>query len=145
MENIKLKGELSNNMYEIVDEVIKYMSTKQKYKKNDIIKVVTAISKGKYKYITNDNDYRDQIKLLSDYFKKEHNHLLINFIIMKNMFINRDDDIIDEIIKNEDVKENLIYVLEKKDYAEILSLIESNKKVFLVFAKTYEITSKGTC
>jgi len=145
MENIKLKGELSNTMYDVVDEMISYMSNKQNYKKNDMIKLITAISQGKYKYITNDNDYRDQIKLLSDYFKKEHNHLLINFIIMKNMFINRDDDIIDEIIKNEDVKENLIYVLEKKDYAEILSLIESNKKVFLVFAKTYEKYRKGTC
>jgi len=145
MENIKLKGELSNNMYEIVDEVIKYMSTKQKYKKNDIIKVVTAISKGKYKYITNDHEYRDQVELLSNYFENEHNHSLISFILMKNMLINRNNQIIDEIITDNETKENLVYLLEKEYYDEILTLIESNKKVFLVFAKTYEITSKGTC
>lgn len=138
MENIKLKIELTNPMYDVVDEMIHYMSHKQGYKQNDVIKLITAISKGKYKYITNDDNYRDQVQLLSDYFKKNHNHLLINFILMKNMFNNRDDQIIDEFIKNNDVKENLIYLLEKKDYDELLSLIESNKKVFLVFAKTYE-------
>ncbi len=145
MENIKLKGELSNSMYDVVDEMINYMSHKQNYKQNDTIKLITAISRNKYKYITNDKDYRDQIELLSNYFKKEHNHLLINFILMKNMLINRDDNIINEIIKNNDVKENLIYLLEIEDYDEILSLIESNKKVFLVFAKTYEKYRKGTC
>ena len=145
MENIKLKNELSNTMYEVVDEMINYMNSKQGYKKNDTIKLITAISQGKYKFITNDNDYRQQIELLSDYFKKEHNHLLINFILMKNMLINRDDDIINELIKSNAVKENLIYLLEKEDYDEILSLIESNKKVFLVFAKTYEKYRKGTC
>jgi len=145
MENIKLKGELSNSMYDIVEEVIKYMSTKQKYKKNDIIKLVTALSQDKYQFITNDCEYRDQLELLSNYFRKEHNHLLISFILMKNMLMNRNNQIIDEIIKNNETKENLIYLLEKEDYTELLTLIESNKKVFLVFAKTYEITSKGTC
>ncbi len=145
MENIRLKSELSNTMYEVVDEMLNYMNIKQGYKKNDTIKLITAISQGKYKFITNDNDYRQQVKLLSDYFKKEHNHLLINFILMKNMLINRDNEIINELIKSNDVKENLIYLLEKEDYDEILSLIESNKKVFLVFAKTYEKYRKGMC
>ncbi len=143
MENIKLKAELSNGMYEITDEMIKYMSQKQNYKQNDTIKLIMAISQGKYKYITKDNDYRDQIQLLSDYFQNKHNHSLINFILMKNMFINKDDAIIDKIIKNKDTKENLIYLLEKEDYEEILTLMESNKKVFLAFAETYEKASRG--
>lgn len=141
MENIKLKGELSNNMYDVIDEMIKYMNKKQKYKKNDTTKLLTAINEEKYKYITKDNEYRDQIELLSEYFKKEHNHLLINFILMKNMLKNKDEEILNQIIKNEDTKENIIYLLEKEDYDEILTLIESDKKVFLAFAKTYE--SKG--
>lgn len=146
MENIKLKSELSNTMYDVVDEMVHYMSEKQDYKQHDIIKLVTAISKDKYKYITKDNDYREQIELLSDYFKKQHNnHLLINFVLMKNLLINRNDNIINEIIKNNDVKENLIYLLEIEDYDELLSLIENNKKVFLVFAKTYEESRKGKC
>ncbi|MCI9110658.1 MAG: hypothetical protein HFH47_02455 [Bacilli bacterium] len=146
MENIKLKSEFTNTMYDVVDEMVHYMSEKQDYKQNDIIKLVTAISKGNYKYITNDNDYRDQMKLLSDYFKSHHNnHLLINFILMKNFFENRNDLVINEMIENQNVKENLIYLLEIKDYDELLSLMESNKKVFLVFAKTYEESRKGKC
>lgn len=145
MENIKLKGELSNSMYEVVNEMLQYMSDKQNYKQNDTIKLITAISQGKLKYITKDNEYRDQIELLSDYFKKEHNHLLISFILMKNMLVNKDYEIINQIIKDSDTRENLTYLLEKEDYDELLTLIENNKKVFLAFAKNYEIYSKGMC
>ncbi len=145
MENIKLKGELSNSMYDVVNEMLHYMSDKQKYKSNDMIKLITAISQGKYRYITKDDEYRDQVELLSDYFKKEHNHLLINFILMKNMLANKDYEIINQIIKNTDTRENLTYLLEKEDYDELLTLMESNKKVFLAFAKTYERYSKGMC
>ena len=56
MENIRLKSELSNTMYEVVDEMLNYMNIKQGYKKNDKIKLITSISQGKYKFITNDND-----------------------------------------------------------------------------------------
>ena len=145
MENIKLKGELSNSMYEVVNEMLHYMNDKKNYKPNEMIKLITAISQGKYRYITKDDEYRDQIELLRDYFKKEHNHLLINFILMKNMLNNKDYEIINQIIKDQGTRENLTYLLEKEDYDELLTLMESNKKVFLAFAKTYERYSKGTC
>lgn len=136
--NFKLKNEFSNCLYETVDNSIIYMKNKQEYKENDVVKLLLAIKKGKYKYITNDEDYRDQIELLNSFFKKEYNCLLISFILMKKVVSNRNDEVILDIIKDKDMAEHVIYLLEREDYGELLDLIDSDKKVFLAFSKIYE-------
>lgn len=137
-KNFKLRNELSNCLYETVDEAIVYMKEKQQYKVNDIVKVLTAIKKGKYKYITNDNDYRDQVELLNGFFKKEYDCSLISFILLKKVVSNRDDEEIFNIVKDKDTSEQVIYLLEKEDYDELLELIENDKRVFMAFCKIYE-------
>ncbi|MCI9084466.1 MAG: hypothetical protein HFH46_02465 [Bacilli bacterium] len=136
--NFKLRNELSNFLYETVDDSIVYMKDKQGYKDNDVVKLLLAIKKGKYKYITNDNDYREQVELLNSFFKKEYDCSLISFVLLKRVVNTREDEVILDLVKDKDTSEHVIYLLEKEDYGELLELIESDKKVFLVFCKIYE-------
>ena len=140
--NTRLKGELSNSLYDVVDEAIKYMVQKQHYLKNDIIKLITAIYSKKYEYITNDNDYRDQIQLIDDYFQKEYDYPLIIFVIVKNAFNHHDYSELIKIIKKPKLKDEVLVGLEQHDYLRLMSLIKNNKSVFLAFAKLYEFENK---
>lgn len=137
-KNFKLKNEISNCLYETVDESIIYMKDKQNYKDNDVVKLLSAIKKGKYKYITSDNDYRDQVELLNSFFEKEYGCSLISFMLMKMAVNNRDDEVISKVLKDNDTFEHVIYLFEREDYGELLELIDSDKKVFLAFCKIYE-------
>ncbi|MCI9585362.1 MAG: hypothetical protein HFH45_01850 [Bacilli bacterium] len=136
--NFKLRNELSNFLYETVDDSIVYMKDKQGYKDNDVVKLLLAIKKGKYKYITNDNDYREQVELLNSFFKKEYDCSLISFVLLKRVVNTSEDEVILDFVKDKDNSEHVIYLLEKEDYGELLELIESDKKVFLAFCKIYE-------
>lgn len=137
-KNFKLKNEISNCLYETVDESIIYMKDKQNYKDNDVVKLLSAIKKGKYKYITSYNDYRDQVELLNSFFEKEYGCSLISFMLMKMAVNNRDDEVISKVLKDNDTFEHVIYLFEREDYGELLELIDSDKKVFLAFCKIYE-------
>ena len=114
------------------------MKDKQGYKDNDVVKLLLAIKKGKYKYITNDNDYREQVELLNSFFKKEYDCSLISFVLLKRVVNTSEDEVILDFVKDKDNSEHVIYLLEKEDYGELLELIESDKKVFLAFCKIYE-------
>lgn len=140
--NAKLKGELSNSLYDVVDEAVKYMVKKQRYHKNDIIKLITAIYSKKYEYITNDNGYRDQIELLDEYFTKEYNYSLIIFIIIKNALNHHDYNELIRIIKKPKLKDEVLTALENHDYLTLMEQIKNNKSVFLAFAKLYESQNK---
>ena len=140
--NTRLKGELSNSLYDIVDDAIKYVVKKQEYHKNDIIKLITAIYSKKYEYITNDNDYREQIKLLDDYFNKEYNYSLIIFVIIKNALNHHDYNELIRIIKKPKLKDEVLTALENHDYLTLMEQIKNNKNVFLAFAKLYENYNK---
>ena len=141
-KNMKLKVEIANELYDIVDEAFLYMNQKKEYRNHDLAKLLLAIYKGKYKYMTNDNGYRDQISLLNDYFKKEYNYSLISFMLMK-MLIKNDCHhfLLEEVVDN--IREQIIYFLETMNYIELLDLIESDKKIFIALSKVYEKVCKG--
>ena len=141
-KNIKLKIEISNELYNIFDEAFLYMASKKRYKKHDLVKLILAIFKGKYKYMTNDNGYRDQISLLNNYFKEEYNYSLVSFILIKKLKNENCDQFLLTEIPDRDIREQIIYFLETENYAELLELIESDKKIFIALAKVYEQACK---
>ena len=140
IRNNKLKIELSNNVYDVIDEAIIYMNGKKNYKENDITKLLLAIYKGKYNYVTKDNGYRDQIELLSEYFKKEYDHSLVSLILVKRIMTFDFSEMLKEIIKDDDVKDQILFLVAKEEYNELLEVIENNKKAFMALAKIYEKT-----
>ena len=77
--NQRLKLEFQNPVYDILDEALKYTINKHNYKKYDLVKLVMMIYDKDYSFISNYNDYRDQFKLLDEYFEKEFNHSIINY------------------------------------------------------------------
>ena len=134
-KSIKLKIELSNDVYNVVEETLLYMDNKNNYKENDFTKLILAIYKEKYEYVTNDNGYRDQVELLSDYFKKEYNYSLITFILIKNLLDIDYSQILLKHIEDKNILEQIIYFLETENYIELLDLIENDKKTFIALAK----------
>ena len=81
--NMRLKIEFKNPIYDILDEAIKYTMQKHHYKKYDLVKLVMMIYNKDYSFISSANDYRDQFKLLDDYFEKEFGHSIMTFIMIK--------------------------------------------------------------
>ena len=64
--NLRLKLELQNPVYDILDEAIKYTMKKHSYKKYDLVKLIMMIYNKDYSFISSANDYRDQFKLLDE-------------------------------------------------------------------------------
>ena len=141
-KNLRLKVELSNELYDVVDETIAYMDKEKKYNENDILKLILALYKAEYKYITNNNGYRDQIILLNQYFEKEYNHSVISFILIKTL-ANKDlKDLLEKEIEDNNIREQILYFLETGNYIELLDLLESEKNIFLSVAKVYVMDYK---
>lgn len=83
LKNLRLKQEFFNSVYDTVSAAIDVTSKKYKYKRYDIFKLAATIYSGEYGYITNKNDYRDEVKLLDEYFRKNYNHSIMTFEIIK--------------------------------------------------------------
>ncbi|MBR2588322.1 MAG: hypothetical protein IKD77_03840 [Bacilli bacterium] len=83
IKDLKLERELSNPVYDIVNEGITYTMKKYLYEEYDLVKLVIMIYEKDYSYISNDNDYREQIKLMDEYFIKEYNHSIITLEMIK--------------------------------------------------------------
>ena len=90
--NLKLKLELENPVYDIVDEAINYTIHKQKFQKYDLVKLVMLLYKKDYSCLSNTNDYREQVKLLDEYFEKEYDHSIITFIMIKAILAYKNTD-----------------------------------------------------
>ena len=83
VKNFRLKRELSNSVYDTVGSAISVTAKKHNYKKYDIFKLVAAIYAGEYGYVTGQNDFRMQVKLLDEYFRKEYGHSIMLFEMIK--------------------------------------------------------------
>lgn len=83
VRNIRLKGELLNSIYDTVGQAISTTAKKHHYKKYDIFKLAATIYAGEYGYITGQNDFRMQVKLLDEYFRKEYGHSIMLFEMIK--------------------------------------------------------------
>ena len=137
IRNNKLKIEIKNPVYDVFDETIKYMANKKKYTEEDTVKLCLAIYKKMFEYVTKDNGYRDQLMLLSDYFRKEYNHELICLILIKNIVNNDHEKDLSKIIKNPDMKDQVLFLAVKEEYNDLLELIENDEKIFIALAKVY--------
>ena len=82
-KNILLKQEFTNSVYDALGEAISKTAEKHGYQKYDIAKLVMAIYDKDFDYLTESDDYREQIKLLDEYFTNTYDHRLITFEMIK--------------------------------------------------------------
>ena len=153
IKDSRIEMELLNPVYDIINEAITYTAQKYNYKEYDLVKLVMMIYDGNYKYISNDNDYREQFKLLDEYFKKEYNHSIITFGMLKTIISLKKtkeyDNLMAEIASiekilrtnNEKKANNLClisYPIENKKYDDLMYLIERNISVKYAVAIVYD-------
>ena len=151
--NLKIKLELQNPVYDIVDEAIEYTMKKQKFKKYDLVKLVMMIYKKDYSCFSNTNDYRDQVKLLDEYFEKEYGHSIITFMMIKAILAYKGTDVYDTITSDIAVLETALrtkknvqaedlcifsYPIENEKYNDLMMNIEANSNFKYAMAITYD-------
>ena len=153
VKDARLEMELSNPAYDLIDEAICYTMKKYHYGQYDLVKLVMIIYEDDYSFISNDNDYREQFKLLDDYFRKSFGHNVISFVMMREIIrlknTNIYDDVTSEIAMIEKVlrtndnapAEDLCifsYPIKSKKYDDLLYLIEKNISMKYALAIVYD-------
>lgn len=151
--NLRLKLELQNPVYDILDEAIKYTMKKHSYKKYDLVKLIMMIYNKDYSFISSANDYRDQFKLLDEYFQKEYDHSVITFLMIKAVLNYKGTDKYDEITadianmetilrtkKNIQAEDLCIfsYPIENEEYNDLMMNIEVNENFKYALAIVYD-------
>ena len=151
--NLKLKLEFQNPVYDIVEEAINYTMQKQKFQKYDLVKLVMMLYKKDYSCLSKTNDYRDQVKLLDEYFEKEYNHSIITFIMIKKILSYKDTDKYDTITSDIAILENALrtqknskpedlcifsYPIQNEEYDDLMMKIEANQNFKYALAITYD-------
>ncbi len=151
--NQRLKLEFQNPVYDILDEAIKYTINKHNYKKYDLVKLVMMIYDKDYSFISNYNDYRNQFKLLDEYFEKEFNHSIITFLMIKEILKYKDTEKYDVITadianletivrtkKNVKAEDLCIfsYPIENEKYNDLMMNIEANENFKYALAIVYD-------
>lgn len=82
-KNVRIEQEFSNPVYNVLNKAISATAKKHKYGKYDIVRLIDALYSWDYAYLTSDEDYRMQARLLDEYFTKEYKHRLITFELVK--------------------------------------------------------------
>lgn len=151
--NQRLKLEFQNPVYDILDEALKYTINKHNYKKYDLVKLVMMIYDKDYSFISNYNDYRDQFKLLDEYFEKEFNHSIITFLMIKEILKYKNTEKYDVITadianletivrtkKNVKAEDLCIfsYPIENEKYNDLMMNIEANENFKYALAIVYD-------
>lgn len=151
--NQRIKLEFQNPVYDILEEAIKYTIDKHNYKKYDLVKLVMMIYDKDYSFISNYNDYRDQFKMLDEYFEKEFNHNIITFLMIKEILKYKETekyDIITADIANLETiirtKKNIkaedlcifSYPIENQKYNDLMMNIEANENFKYAIAIVYD-------
>lgn len=152
-KNILLKQEFTNAVYDAIGEGIEKTAEKHSYQKYDIAKLVMAIYDKDFSYLTNADDYRDQIKLLDEYFTKTYDHRLITFEMIKtikNLEGTKEyNELIGEIAKIEAMVRNNKNVpaedleifskpLNEENYDELMTKIETQQPLRYSVAVIYD-------
>ncbi len=153
VRDTRLEAEMLNPVYDVIEEAINYNIKKYHYKEYDIVKLVMMLYEKDYKYLSNDNEYREQFKLLDEYFEKEYNHNIITFEMVKILnnlkgtreynSLMKEISEIEKVLRTNDGEpaENLCllsYPLENKKYDDIMYLIEKNISVKYAVAIVYD-------
>lgn len=153
MIDSRLDIEISNPVYDIVDEAITYTMRKYHYNAYDVVKLVMILYDKDYSFITNDNDYRNQIKLLDEYFNKAYNHSIITFEMVRKLVSLKDTFIYEKLMSEIAYIENTLrttskdkpedlsifsYPVENKKYSDLLDKIEKNISMKYATAIVYD-------
>ena len=152
-KNMLLKGELSNTVYDTIGEGIVKTARNHSYKKYDIAKLIMALYDSDFSYITSSDDYREQIKLLDEYFTKTYDHRLITFEMIKAIkalqgteeyaALTKDVANIESIVRNnKNVPAENIEIfkgpLDDEEYDELMTKIENEKSLCYGVAVIYD-------
>ena len=153
MRDARLELEFVNPVYDIIDEAITYTMKKYLYKEYDLVKLVMMIYKKDYSFISNDNDYREQVKLLDEYFIKEYNHSIITFEMVKFITSIKSEDeynnvtaeisYIEKLLRTNDKKRpNDLTIfsgpIKNKKYDDLMNYIEKNISMKYAVAFIYD-------
>lgn len=151
--NQRLKLEFLNPVYDILDDAIKYTKDKYNYQKYDLVKLIMMIYNKDYSFISNYNDYRTQFKLLDEYFRKEFNHSVITFLMIKTVLKYKGADKYDIITSDIAQIETILrtkkkskpkdlcifsYPIENEKYNDLMMDIEANDNFKYALAITYD-------
>lgn len=154
LKDLKLELELTNPVYSIIDEGITYTMRKYLYEEHDLIKLVMMIYEKDYSYISNDNDYREQIKLLDGYFRKEYGHSIITYEMIRYITSIKDKEKYNNLTRQIAYTENLFrtnnkkgpkdltifsFPIENKKYDDLMYFIEQNTTMKYAVAFVYNI------
>lgn len=152
-KNALLRGEFNNTVYDTIGDGILKTAKNHSYKKYDIAKLIMALYDKDYSYITSFDDYREQIKLLDEYFTKTYNHRLITFEMIKAIkafqgteeYVNLTLDVanIESIVrhnKNVLAEDSLLFKspLDDEEYDELMTKIENEKSLRYGVAVIYD-------
>lgn len=154
VKDLRLELEFTNPVYSIIDEGITYTMKKYLYEEHDLIKLVMMIYDKDYSYISNDNDYREQIKLLDEYFRKEYNHSVITYEMIRYITSIKDENRYNNLTKQIAYTENLFrtngktppkdlsifsFPIENKKYDDLMCFIERNETMKYAVAFVYNL------
>ena len=157
--NMRLKQEFKNPVYDIADDAITYTMKKHNYKKYDIVKLIMMIYNKDYSFLSSANDYRDQFKLLDNYFEKEYGHSLITFLMVKAVLNYKDKDTYDKITADIATLETVLrtkknipaedlcifsYPIENEKYNDLMMNIEANTNFKYAMAIIYDKIKNNT-
>ncbi len=152
-KNIRIDQEFTNPVYDVMGEAISKTAEKHHYGKYDIAKLVMALYEDDFGYLTSDEDYREQVKLLAQYFEKTYNHKLITFEMIKTIKSFEGTDIYDALTadvatieamvrygKNIPAEDLCIFSepLEDNRYDELMTKIETEKSFRYGVAVIYD-------
>ena len=153
MRDARLELEFVNPVYDIIDEAITYTMKKYMYKEYDLVKLVMMIYKKDYSFISNDNDYRAQVKLLDEYFIKEYGHSIITFEMVKYISSIKSEEeynnvtaeisYIEKILRTNDKKSpNDLTIfsgpIKNRKYDDLMNYIEKNISMKYAVAFIYD-------
>lgn len=152
-KNMRIEQEFTNPVYDVMGEAISKTAEKHNYGKYDIAKLVMAIYDGDFDYLTSDDDYREQVKLLDEYFEKTYKHKLITFEMIKTIKAFEGTDIYEALTadvaavetmvrynKNVPAEDLCIFSepLEDNRYDELMAKIENEKSLRYAVAVVYD-------
>lgn len=153
VKDMRIEMELSNPLYDIIGEAIMYTKKKYHYREYDLVKLIMIIYENDYSFISKDNDYREQVKLLDDYFRRQYGHSIITFEMIRTIIsmkksseyrdITREIAMIEKVLRTNDnfPPEDLCIFsspAENKKYDDLMYLIEKNISMKYAVALEYD-------
>lgn len=153
LKDMRIEMELSNPLYDTIGDAIMYTKKKYHYREYDLVKLIMIIYEGDYSFISKDNDYRDQVKLLDDYFKKQYGHSIVTFEMIRTIIgmkkspeyrdITREIAMVEKVLRSNDnfPPEDLCIFsspVENKKYDDLMYLIEKNISMKYAVALEYD-------